>query len=353
MKKLIVLIMFLFVSSAVFAGPKENCESVLKFLGYEPRTYVFQEEGFFSKEKHIFNSALVCAVDSKKEIHSITDNHVTIVKDGFYGQVALLERDRLNKERREEIEKAKIRINLEYDQEISNLKEASLPRNISVDKVTKDNMSENRSLNYDVVGVEDISLKSAKRFIYRVRFGAIYTEREAMQIVVEIVQDRHAAGNFVNAVKFFIYFPGSDTTSAADGSIDWAPRGDWSKASSVTAGHYSTFRYKVNFYEYERALKIQGMAQDEDYPEDQLVGKWIEGGVGTASIIKKNGKYFLIRKFYDDSSLEQEIVEIPSSEGRRFDKNDGHGTYIVIIPNGDFLFRNKHHDGVITLAKLK
>ena len=108
-------------------------------------------------------------------------------------------------------------------------------------------------LKYEIAKVDDISIAGAKRLRYRVRLGGIYNQNEAIIVLHDIVGKHHTNGNYVNAIKFFLYFPGSHAFSYADGSIDWAPYGDWSKASSVRAGHYSEFRYKVNFYEDEES----------------------------------------------------------------------------------------------------
>lgn len=95
------------VTDSVEAGPRSACEHALESLGYKPSAYTFEEAGWLSKEKHIFNGTLVCFVTDEKEIHSIEDNGVVIVKDGFYGQSVLEKRDELNEARKAEIEKVK------------------------------------------------------------------------------------------------------------------------------------------------------------------------------------------------------------------------------------------------------
>ena len=122
-------------------------------------------------------------------------------------------------------------------------------------------------LKYEIAKVDDISIAGAKRLRYRVRLGGIYNQNEVIIVLHDIVGKHHTNGNYVNAIKFFLYFPGSHAFSYADGSIDWAPYGDWSKASSVRAGHYSEFRYKVNFYEDEKAKNIQEMVKYETTTE--------------------------------------------------------------------------------------
>ena len=100
-------------SGSAFGEPKEDWEIALKSLGYNLNSYAFEESGWLTKEKHIFNGGLICFISSKKKIDSIEDNDVVIVKDGFYGQVALARRDELNAERRAAIEEARRKGELE------------------------------------------------------------------------------------------------------------------------------------------------------------------------------------------------------------------------------------------------
>ena len=123
---------------SVEAGPKEDCENALQSLGYSINAYVFEEAGWVSKEKHIFNETLVCFVTKNSEIHSIKDNGILIAKDGFFGQDALAKRDALNSERKKSIdeakreidkqfEKVKQRINEEFDIKLEKVKTDSEP----------------------------------------------------------------------------------------------------------------------------------------------------------------------------------------------------------------------------------
>ncbi len=132
-------------NGSAFAGPKEDCEIALMGLGYNLTSYVFEEAGWLSKEKHIFNGSLICYINSKKQIFSIEDNDVVVVKDGFYGQAALAKRDELNTERRaaikeerrkvevekslidERLEETERKINESYDRKIESVKLSSEP----------------------------------------------------------------------------------------------------------------------------------------------------------------------------------------------------------------------------------
>ena len=95
---------FSVLSTSVLADPRKDCEVVLHSLGYDLTSYAFEEEGWFSKEKHIFNGTLVCLVTDEKEVHSIEDDGVVVVEDGFYGRIALEKRNLLREERRTKIE---------------------------------------------------------------------------------------------------------------------------------------------------------------------------------------------------------------------------------------------------------
>ena len=70
-QKIILGVALLTLTLSVEAGPKEDCETALQGLGYNLSAYVFEEAGWVSKEKHIFNGTLICFVDKNNEIHSI------------------------------------------------------------------------------------------------------------------------------------------------------------------------------------------------------------------------------------------------------------------------------------------
>lgn len=97
-------VVFSVLANSASADPRKNCEVILHSLGYDLTSYAFEEEGWFSKEKHIFNGTLVCFVTDDKEVHSIEDDGTVIVEDGFYGRGALKKRDTLREERRATIE---------------------------------------------------------------------------------------------------------------------------------------------------------------------------------------------------------------------------------------------------------
>ena len=137
-QKVILGVAFSTLTLSVEAGPKEDCENALQSLGYSLSTYVFDEAGWVSKEKHIFDETLVCFVTKNNEIHSIKDNGILIAKDGFFGQDALEKRDALNSERKKSIDEAKReidkqfeeikqRINEEFDTKIEKVKMDSEP----------------------------------------------------------------------------------------------------------------------------------------------------------------------------------------------------------------------------------
>lgn len=138
-------IIFCVLSDSALADPKKDCEVILHGLGYDLTSYAFEEEGWFSKEQHIFNGTLVCFVTDNKEVHSIEDDGVVVVEDGFYGRVALEKRDILREERKaiieeeerkadakkrkidEEFEAVKQSIEKEYDERIQKVRLDSEP----------------------------------------------------------------------------------------------------------------------------------------------------------------------------------------------------------------------------------
>ena len=137
-QKIILGIVLSTLTVSVEAGSKEDCKTALQSLGYNLSAYVFEEAGWVSKEKHIFDGTLVCFVNKDSEIHSIKDNGVLIAKDGFFGQDALAKRDVLNAERKKSIDEAKrqsdkkfkeirLQINEEFDTRIQKVKLDSEP----------------------------------------------------------------------------------------------------------------------------------------------------------------------------------------------------------------------------------
>lgn len=122
-------------NGSVFAGPKEDCEIALEGLGYNLTSYEFEEAGWISKEKHIFNNgSLICYINSKKQIYSIEDNEVVVVKDGFYGQATLAKRDELNTERRAAIKEERRKVEVEKSLIDERLEETERKINESFDR---------------------------------------------------------------------------------------------------------------------------------------------------------------------------------------------------------------------------
>ncbi len=106
-------------------------------------------------------------------------------------------------------------------------------------------------LDHTVVEVEDLSIATARRFCYRIQFPSKYSQFQAKDIATSIVEDymNNAAFVDVNAICFFFYYPDSDPYGLANGSMTWAPDGDWAKADSVRAGDYRSFRLVTDFYD--------------------------------------------------------------------------------------------------------
>ena len=109
-------IVLLVLAFPVQADPKQDCSIALEGLGYNLGEYTFEKAGWISKEKHIFNGTLICYIGSDKKIHSIEDNGVVIVENGFFGQNALAKRDELNAEKKKEIKKAKQKMEAELEE---------------------------------------------------------------------------------------------------------------------------------------------------------------------------------------------------------------------------------------------
>jgi len=92
---------------------------------------------------------------------------------------------------------------------------------------------------YEIAEREDVSFGAVVRIVYRVRVSGPLTEDDLRRIAQEIIDDETSQQD-VNAIGFFFYLPGTDTTGVyTAGRAHWAPDGDWSSADTVQAGDYS------------------------------------------------------------------------------------------------------------------
>ena len=95
---------------------------------------------------------------------------------------------------------------------------------------------------YEIAEREDVSFGAVVRIVYRVSVSGPLTEDDLRRITQEIIDDETNQQD-VNAIGFFFFLPGTDTTSIyTAGTADWAPDGDWAKADTVQAGNYSRHR---------------------------------------------------------------------------------------------------------------
>ena len=232
----------------------------------------------------------------------------------------------------------------------------SAPKNAPGDREVEEESrnSDRVTPTYEIAQVDDVSLNVARRIVYRVRLGGVYPEAQAVEIAREIIEARHRDKDLVNAVRFFFYFPGSDPLSSADGAINWTPNGKWAEAYTVKVGSYDSFRFSVDFYHHERGLKVQQLLRTEPIPQhDELIGRWIQGGVtsGIITIAIRDEKAIMESKFYDGSFLTREITEKSSPIGRHFDLNNGFGEYVVVLPNGNLVFKDENGRVSSTLKK--
>ena len=95
------------------------------------------------------------------------------------------------------------------------------------------------ALTFEIAGREDVSFGATIRIVYRVTVSGALSKSELRRIAQEII-DEETSQHDVNAIAFFFYLPGTDTTGVyTAGKADWAPHGDWAQASDVVTGDYS------------------------------------------------------------------------------------------------------------------
>jgi hypothetical protein len=101
---------------------------------------------------------------------------------------------------------------------------------------------------YEIVERDDVSLGGVVRVIrvvFRVRVEREATEAQLRQIAEDIIESEKKAQS-VNAISFFFYLPGTDTSGLyTAGKADWAPDGKWENADQVEAGDYSRHQLVV------------------------------------------------------------------------------------------------------------
>lgn len=99
---------------------------------------------------------------------------------------------------------------------------------------------------YDIASVEDISLPNAKRDRIRVTVDeSIVASKtdEQIQAIMEYIILSYSNAHKLNAVHLLLYINGDNTAEAATvGYCSYAPYGDFSRASEVSAGDYATFK---------------------------------------------------------------------------------------------------------------
>ena len=92
---------------------------------------------------------------------------------------------------------------------------------------------------YEIADREDVSFGPVIRIVYRVSVSGPLTESDLRRMAQEVI-DNETSQQDVNAIGFFFYLPGTDTTGVyTAGVADWAPDGDWASADTVQAGDYS------------------------------------------------------------------------------------------------------------------
>lgn len=111
---------------------------------------------------------------------------------------------------------------------------------------------------YQVVEVKDLSVGVTRRLNIRVSIPRHYS-RDEIEAIARAIVDATTRKQKVSAVSIMFYGPETAVNGAWDvAAVDWAPYGDWSKASEVTAGDYRNFRYSVT---YRQELKRTPIAE--------------------------------------------------------------------------------------------
>lgn len=98
---------------------------------------------------------------------------------------------------------------------------------------------------YDVVDTKDLSFSNCVRKQVTVRTAHRLSEAEITGVARSIV-DKVTSEHKVNAVSIMMYDTPDTSGPYTLASVDWAPNGDWSQASTMNTGDYSTHRFTIN-----------------------------------------------------------------------------------------------------------
>lgn len=101
---------------------------------------------------------------------------------------------------------------------------------------------------YTVLEEKDVSFATTVRKSVRTTVDESMTKEQIEWVAQDIVK-KITQRQAVNAIMIFIYHSGDDYMGLARICIDWAPYGDWGKASEVEAGDYTQHQYLYRVYD--------------------------------------------------------------------------------------------------------
>ena len=141
---------------------------------------------------------------------------------------------------------------------------------------------------YTIIEEKDVSFAATVRKSVRTAVDESMTKEQIEWVAHDIVK-KITQRQAVNAIMIFIYHSGDDYMGLARVCIDWAPYGDWGRASEVEAGDYTQHQYLYRVYDtqYNYWDSANG-----DYQQEQSYTV-IEFGSVTLELIGERG----VRKF--------------------------------------------------------
>ena len=98
----------------------------------------------------------------------------------------------------------------------------------------------------------------------------------------------------------------------------------------------------------------ESLATKSEDPSREVIGSWLDQSPmvgGKISIYRKDDKLYMERTFKDGSNSNEEMVEKPSSSGKRFEEKSGSsfGEHYIIDRQGNLQIRDQ--EGLIATAK--
>lgn len=157
-------------------------------------------------------------------------------------------------------------------------------------------------VSYTIVEEKDVSFAATVRKSVRVAVDEGKSKEEIEWVASDVIK-KITEREPVNAIGIFIYHRGDDYWGFARICVDWAPYGDWGRASEVKTGHYKEHQYRYSVYD----ARYDYWDHASETPQQKQPGAITELGLVKLEFIGEKGvqKFeFLVSPNFDEVSPE-------------------------------------------------